>query len=600
MTKENKMPLQVMRHSAAHLMAAAILELYPDAKFGIGPAIANGFYYDIDLPFSLTPDHLKKISKKMRELKKKNLKFEFFKLSIKEAKKLFQKLDQPYKIELIDILEKIGTTKKYEAQFPMETPRKVGTRIKQVSIYKLGNFIDLCKGPHVKSAKEIKAFQLTKIAGAYWRGDEKNKMLQRIYGLCFPSEKDLENYLKLEKEAEKRDHRKIGQELDLFGFDQQVGLGLPLWHPKGALIRRIIEDFLIKEQLKSGYQLVCSPHIGKIDLWETSGHTKFYKDYLYSPFIIEKEKYMVKPMNCPFHIKIYQSQTYSYRDLPIRWAELGTVYRYEKSGVLHGLLRVRGFTQDDAHIFCTPEDLNKEIEAVIRFSFKILRTFGFKEFEVYLSTRPKKYVGSLKIWQKATQALKLALEKNKIKYQVDQGGGAFYGPKIDIKIKDCLGRAWQCSTIQVDFNLPEKFEMTYINKQGKKVRPIMVHRALLGSLERFFAILIEHYAGALPVWLSPIQIYLAPVGKKHYKYARQLTKELENYGFRCQEDELRETISYKIRKAEKQKIPYILVIGDKEIKGKKLNVRERSKKKIIQMTKKQFIDKVLKEIGSKK
>jgi len=573
-----KISLETMRHSASHLMAAAILELFPEVKFGIGPAIENGFYYDLDLPFSLTPDHLKKIEKKMNELKKKNLKFEKNELSIEEAKEFFEKLDQLYKLKLINDLEKVE---------------------KKVSIYRLGNFTDLCKGPHLKSSAEIPAFRLRKIAGAYWLGNEKNKMLQRIYGLAFLTEKDLQEYLKFEEEVEKRDHRRLGKDLDLFSFDEEIGAGLPIWHPKGALIRQIIEDFWIKEHFKNGYELVRSPHIGNINLWKTSGHLEFYKDYLYSPIQIEDEKYMIKPMNCPFHIKIYKSTIRSYRDLPIRWAELGTVYRYEKSGVLHGLLRVRGFTQDDAHIFCSPEDLNKEIEKVLNFSLKMLKTFGFKNFEIYLSTRPEKYVGALPNWEKATIALKNALEKSKEKYQIDPGEGVFYGPKIDIKIKDSLGRAWQCSTIQVDFNLQERFDVTYIDKKGKKIQPIMIHRALLGSLERFFAVLLENYAGALPVWLSPVQIYLAPVGKKHYRAARKLTKEFESYGLRCLNDELRETISYKIRKAEKQKIPYILVIGDKEMKGKNLNVRMRGNI-IKKMTKKKFVEKVLKEIENKK
>ena len=574
----SKISLETMRHSASHLMAAAILELFPEVKFGIGPAIENGFYYDLDLPFSLTPDHLKKIEKKMNELKKKNLKFEKNELSIEEAKEFFEKLDQLYKLKLINDLEKVE---------------------KKVSIYRLGNFTDLCKGPHLKSSAEIPAFRLRKIAGAYWLGNEKNKMLQRIYGLAFLTEKDLQEYLKFEEEVEKRDHRRLGKDLDLFSFDEEIGAGLPIWHPKGALIRQIIEDFWIKEHFKNGYELVRSPHIGNINLWKTSGHLEFYKDYLYSPIQIEDEKYLIKPMNCPFHIKIYKSTIRSYRDLPIRWAELGTVYRYEKSGVLHGLLRVRGFTQDDAHIFCSPEDLNKEIEKVLNFSLKMLKTFGFKNFEIYLSTRPEKYVGALPNWEKATIALKNALEKSKERYQIDPGEGVFYGPKIDIKIKDSLGRAWQCSTIQVDFNLPERFDVTYIDKKGKKIQPIMIHRALFGSLERFFAVLLENYAGALPLWLSPVQIYLAPVGKKHYRAARKLTKEFESYGLRCLNDELRETISYKIRKAEKQKIPYILVIGDKEMKGKNLNVRMRGNI-IKKMTKKKFVEKVLKEIENKK
>lgn len=591
--QKNKIHLEILRHSTSHLMAAAVLELFPEAKFGIGPVIESGFYYDFDLPKNLIPGDLIKIEKKMTELTQKKLKFERQEMSIEEAIELFEKLNQPYKIELLKDIKKFGTTE------IDQQPAISSQQISKVTIYKLGNFIDLCRGPHLPSTKEIGAFKLTKIAGAYWRGDEKNKMLQRIYGLAFLTKKELDDHLKLLEEAEKRDHRKLGQELDLFSFDETVGQGLPLWHPKGALLRQIIEDFWIKEHLKNGYQLVRSPHIGNLGLWKTSGHWDFYRENMYSPIKIEEDLYLIKPMNCPFHLKIYQSKMRSYRELPFRWAELGTVYRFEKSGTLHGLIRVRGFTQDDAHTFCTPEQLNKEIENTVRFGIKLLRIFGFKDYEIALSTRPEKYVGTIKNWERATNALKIALEKLKLKYQIDPGEGVFYGPKIDIKIKDSLGRAWQCTTIQVDFNMPERFRMTYVDRRGKKAQPIMIHRALLGSLERFVGVLLEHYSGALPIWLSPVQIYITPVGKRHRQAAKKLAKELTELGLRCEIDELNETIPYKVRKAEKQKIPYILVIGDKEIKGKTLNVRMRGNL-VKRMTKNKFIKKILKEIEQKK
>ena len=574
---KRKLNVQTLRHSTAHLMAGAILELWPEAKFGIGPAIENGFYYDFDLPQTISKKDLPLIEKKMKELAEKNLKFEKKTLSIKQAENLFKKLNQPYKLEILEELKK----------------SKKGEKSPQVTIYKLGNFIDLCKGPHLRSTKQIKFFKLTKVAGAYWKGDEKNKMLQRIYGIAFPTQKELNDYLSLLEEAEQRDHRRLGKELDLFSIDEEVGAGLPLWHPKGAMLRQIIEDFWIKEHLKNGYELVKTPHIGNINLWKTSGHWGFYRENMYSPIKIENEEYLLKPMNCPFHIKIYKSKIRSWRDLPIRWAELGTVYRYEKSGVLHGLVRVRGFTQDDAHIICTKEQLNEELDRVIKLTRFILSSFGFKEYNIYLSIRDpkkkKKYVGDDKIWDTAENALEKALIRNKLKYQRDVGEAKFYGPAIDIKIKDVLGREWQCSTLQLDFNLPERFEIYFINKKGKKETPIMLHRALMGSLERFVAVLIEHYNGAFPVWLAPVQVVIIPVGSNHIKPANKLAQELKEQNIRVEVDQLRETVGNKIRKAEKQKIPYMLVIGDKEAKGRYLNIRERGKKQIKKMTRKQFI-----------
>ncbi len=564
--------IEKIRHSLAHIMAATVKELYPRVKFGIGPAIENGFYYDFDLTSPLFPENLPKIEKKIRELIRKDLKFEKESISRTEAKKIFK--NQPYKFELIKELKGL-----------------------QVSCFKFHDFVDLCKGPHIKSTKEInpKAFKLTKIAGAYWRGDEKNPMLTRIYGVAFETEKELKDYLKQVEEAEQRDHRVLGEKLDLFHIDKAIGPGLILWHPKGALLKKIIEDYVLSEYLKAGYQLVNTPHIAKISIWDTSGHTKFYKDSMF-PVMQLKEMgkvipYQLKPMNCPFHILIYQKEIRSYRQLPIRYTELGTVYRYEKSGTLHGLTRVRGFTQDDAHIFCTPEQLGKELVSVLKLTLKIFKTFGFKEFEICLSTRPKKYVGTLKSWQKATNALKYALEKVKLAYQIDPGEGVFYGPKIDIKIKDSLGRAWQCTTIQVDFNLPEGFNLSYIDKKGKKKQPIMIHRALLGSLERFIGVLIEHYAGAFPLWLAPEQTWIIPVGTRHKKYARETCKQLYENSSRSIVKDANETVSKKIREGEIQKIPYLLVVGDKEIKRKSVRVRQRGKGDIGKMKLNKFIEK---------
>ena len=563
------MKLETIRHSLAHILAYAVRELYPDTCFGIGPAIENGFYYDFDLKRSLAPEDLLKIEEKMRELIKEDIVFKKKKIIKKEAKEIFK--NQPYKLELINEIKE-----------------------DKVTVYESGNFVDLCAGPHVKSTKEIPAdsFKLTKIAGAYWRGSEKNQMLTRIYGVAFKTKKELENYLQKEAEAEKRDHRILGQKLELFSFDEEIGAGLPLWHPKGAILRKIIEDYLYKELILQGYQWIVSPHIGKLDLWKTSGHWDLYRENMYSPIKIDEEEYMLKPMNCPFHVKIYQSKIRSYRDLPIKYAELGTVYRYEKSGVLHGLVRVRGFTQDDAHIWCTPEQLSTELIKLLKHGFKILKTFGFKDFDIYLSTRPEKYAGTEKDWQKAENSLKYVVKKLKLKYQIDPGGGVFYGPKIDIKIKDSLGRPWQCTTIQVDFNLPEKFNLNYIDQKGKKKRPIMVHRALLGSIERFIGVLLENYAGALPLWLSPEQVWVIPVGARHEKYAREVGSKMLDAGCKIEVKDENETVSKKIREGELQKIPYLLVVGDKEMKTNSVRVRERGKGDIGKMKLKKFLEKI--------
>jgi len=550
-------------------MAQAVKDIFKDVKFAIGPTIENGFYYDFGLDKTLTPEDLPKIEKRIRELIKENIKFEKSFATKAETNKLFK--NQPFKLELIKDL-----------------------KAKKATIYKSGEFTDLCAGPHVKSSKEInpEGFKLVKIAGAYWRGDEKNPMLQRIYGVAFESKKELDAYLKQIEEAEKRDHRVLGQKLDLFSIDEEVGPGLILWHPKGAILRQTIEDFWIKEHLANGYEIIRSPHVGRIKLWQTSGHTNFYKENMFGSMEVEGDKYLIKPMNCPFHMKIYKTQTRSYRDLPLRWAELGTVYRYERSGVLHGLVRVRGFTQDDAHIICTPEQLSDEVMRAVKFGIKLLKDFGFKEYGIYLATRPKDFVGTAKNWDKAIETLKFVLNKLKLKYQIDEGGGVFYGPKIDIKIKDSLGREWQCTTVQFDFNLPERFDLVYIDDKGKKQRPYMVHRALLGSLERFVGVLLEHHAGALPLWLSPIQIYVIPVGSRHEKYAHQIGKKLIEKGLRIKIKDENETVSKKIREGEMQKIPYMLVVGDAEQKAKSVRTRTREKGDIGMMK----LDKFFKEI----
>ncbi len=552
------MKLETIRHSLAHIMAAAVKELYPGVEFGMGPAIENGFYYDFALPKEISVVDLPKIENKMRQLVKENIPFVKKTVSKATAKKLFKA--QPYKLELIS-----------------ELPGKT------ITIYESGKFIDLCKGPHLKSTKEIPAdaFKLTKIAGAYWKGSERNEMLTRIYGIAFNTGKELENHFKKEAEAEKRDHRVLAQKMDLFHIDENVGPGLILWHPNGAILKKTIMDYALQEYLKTGYQLVDTPHIAKLNLWKTSGHTDFYKENMLPPMHMkeigkeEKDDYQIKPMNCPFHIAIYKTDVRSYKNLPIRYTEMGTVYRYERSGTLFGLVRVRGFTQDDAHIMCTPDQLSEELSSTLKLTLKILRAFGFKDFDVYLSTKPEKSVGLPKTWKKAENSLKYALEKVKLKYEVDRGGGAFYGPKIDVKIKDSLGRAWQLSTIQVDLNLPERFNMTYIAKSGKKEQPIMIHRALLGALERFIGVLLEYHAGSLPFWLCPEQIWVIPIGDRHKKYAETIQALALDNGLRIKLKDENETVSKKIREGEIQKIPYLLVVGDKEIQSKSVSIRKR-------------------------
>ncbi len=558
--------LYKVRHSTAHIMAAAVLERFPNAKIAIGPAIDTGFYYDFDLPRPLTPEDLKEIEARMRKMIKEHIKFEKKVINAEEGRQIFQ--DQPYKLELIDDLEK--------GQFD-EHGNPVDEK-PELSIYSSGNFTDLCRGPHVADTLEINpsAVKLLNIAGAYWRGDEKRPMLQRIYGTAWENADDLKAYLDLLEEAKRRDHRKIGKELDLYSAVEEVGAGLILWHPNGAKIRKIIEDYWRDEHEKADYGFVYTPHIGKAQLWETSEHLGFYKENMYSPIDIEGQEYYLKPMNCPFHLHIYKSRIRSYRELPMRYAETGTVYRYERSGVLHGLLRVRVFTQDDAHHFCSPEQMPQEIDFVLNFCLDMLRAFGFTEFTAYLSTRPEKAVGDPARWKEAEAALEASLKRANIAYDVDAGGGAFYGPKIDLKIKDALQREWQLSTIQFDFNEPEKFDLTYVGEDGEQHRPYMIHRALLGSLERFFGVLIEHYAGAFPVWLMPIQAMIIPIADRHLEYAQELYKKLRAGGLRAKVDDRSERMNAKIRDAQNQKIPYMLIVGDQEMENNQISLRLRS------------------------
>ena len=558
-----------IRHSAAHVMAAAVLEMFPDGKVAIGPPIEYGFYYDFDLPRPLTQEDLEQIEARMRELLAARLDFQYQEITPEEGQALFA--DQPYKLELIrDILERGADEYGEKTENP------------QLSIYKSGAFTDLCRGPHVANSREIhpKAVKLLNVAGAYWRGDSDRPMLQRIYGTAWEKPEELREYLAWLEEIKKRDHRRLVRELDLLSFHEEAGPGLAYWHPRGAIMRKTIEDFWRDRHIEGGYDFAYTPHIGKAWLWETSGHLDFYRESMYAPMEIDEQEYFIKPMNCPFHIMIYKTQTRSYRDLPLRWAELGTVYRFEKSGVLHGLLRVRGFTQDDAHIICTPEQIEDEVLRVLRFSLAMLRAFGFEDFAAYLATRPEKAVGEPARWEQAQAALQRAIDAEGLPYAIDAGGGAFYGPKIDLKIKDALGREWQLTTIQFDFNLPERFDMTYAGADGQEHRPYMVHRALLGSLERFFGILVEHYAGAFPVWLAPEQARLIPIADRHVEYAQQVEAQLRKAGLRVKSDDSSSRMNAKIREAQLMKVPYMLVIGDQEVEAGAVAVRLRSGKNL--------------------
>ena len=579
-----------IRHSAAHVMAQAVVEMFPEAKYTIGPPIENGFYYDFDLPRPLTPEDLQALEKRMRQIIAGRHKFERKVVSADEARQVFK--GQPYKLELIAGLEQGNLD---EDGRPLESKP-------EISLYIHDKFTDLCRGPHVEHTGQINpsAFKLMSAAGAYWRGDEHNAMLQRIYGTAWKTADELKEYLWKLEEAERRDHRKLGRDLDLFSINDEVGAGLILWHPKGAMVRKLVEDFWNEQHVLADYDFVYSPHIGKAQLWETSGHLDFYKENMYAPVDIEGQQYYLKPMNCPFHLHIYKSHTRSYRDLPLRYAERGTVYRYERSGVLHGLLRVRGFTQDDAHHFCRPDQMPAEIDFVLDFCLNMLRAFGFNDFKAYLSTRPEKSVGEAAPWQEAEAALEASLKRAALPYEMDLGGGAFYGPKIDLKLRDALGREWQLSTIQFDFNLPERFDLTFVNAEGQLQRPYMVHRALLGSMERFFGVLIEQYAGAFPAWLAPVQAVLVPIADRHLDYAAAVAKKLKAAGLRVTVDGRSERMNAKIRDAQLQKIPYMLVVGDKEMEQNQVALRLRSGENPGPMAVESFLELAEQEIQDKK
>ncbi len=565
--------LEIIRHSAAHIMAHAVLDIFgSDVQVTIGPSIEDGFYYDFDKKEPFSSDDFEKIEKKMQSIVGSALPFSRREVSRDEAISFFKEKGQSYKVELIEDLES-------------ET----------VSLYEQGGFVDLCRGPHIPHTGWLKAFKILKVAGAYWRGDEKNAMLQRLYGTAFGNAKALRAYLHNLEEAKKRDHRKLGKELELFTISDQVGPGLILWQPKGAQLRKQLEDYWKDEHYKHDYELLFTPQIAKRDLWQTSGHLDFYVDDMFSPMDVDEVSYQIKPMNCPFHIAIYKTRKRSYREFPVRWCELGTVYRYERTGALHGLMRVRGFTQDDAHIFCLPDQLEQEIFNILDLNLHILKTFGFDSYEIYLSTRPEKYVGSDENWQRSTDALKLALEKKGLDYEVDPGEGVFYGPKIDIKIKDVLGRSWQCSTIQVDFNLPERFQISYTGEDGQDHQPIMIHRALMGSLERFVGVLIEHYAGAFPLWLAPVQARVLNITDDQFDYASDVYIELKRAGIRVEKDVRNEKLNYKIRQAQLMKIPYMVIIGDKEKENSTITVRLRDGKNLPAMSVPEFVDLVRQE-----
>jgi len=552
---------EIYRHSSTHIMAQAVKECFPTAQMTIGPAIEEGFFYDFAFERPFTPEDLEKIEQRAKAIIDSNLTVTRQEMSKAEAIDFYRTRGELYKVEILE-----------------------GLPDEQISMYRQGEFVDLCRGPHVPSTGQIKAFKLLSSAGAYWRGDERNPMLQRIYGTSFPSEEALQKHLDNLEEIKKRDHRKLGKELDLFSIQDETGPGLILWHPKGSQVRLLIENFWRAQHVANNYELVYSPHVARLDLWKTSGHLDYYRENMYASMPVESSEYQLKPMNCPFHIMVYKSHLRSYRDLPVRYGELGTVYRYERSGVLHGLMRVRGFTQDDAHIFCRPDQLADEVRKVMKFTTFMLGAFGFNEFKMYLSTRPEKAVGSLDQWDQATQALEGALKEGGYTYQEDPGEGVFYGPKIDVKIQDALGRSWQCSTVQVDFNNPERFGLTYIGEDGKTHQPIMIHRALLGSIERFFGILIEHYGGAFPTWLAPVQVAILPISQKHEVYAKKVGENLRAKGCRVDLDLRNEKVGLKIRESEKAKVPLMVVVGDREADSETLSVRQRNGKNLGTMS----------------
>jgi len=569
---KDKEALLVLRHTAAHIIAQAVKELFPDAKLGIGPATEEGFFYDIYYPEPFKEEDLKKIEKQAKKIIKRRLEIQRRDVSKEEAYEIFSNLKEDFKLELLK-------------EFEEDT----------VSIYSQGEFVDLCKGPHVLHTGLVKAIKVLSLAGAYWKGKEGNPMLWRIYGTAFFSKEDLQEYLNWLEEVKKRDHRRLGQTLELFSIEEDIGPGLVLWLPKGARVRRVIENFWIDEHYRRGYELVYTPHIALRKLWKISGHLDFYEENMFPPMELENRSYQIKPMNCPFHIYIYNQKRRSYRELPIRYCELGTVYRFERSGVLHGLLRVRGFTQDDAHIFCREDQLEEELTNVLDLVVYFLKVFGFKEYQIFVSTRPDKFVGSPEIWDKAESALKKALENKGLAYEIDPGEGVFYGPKIDLKIKDVIGRFWQCSTIQVDFNLPERFDIVYVGEDNKFYRPIMIHRALFGSMERFLGVLIENYAGAFPFWIAPVQLKVLPITDRVIDYAEEVARFFETRGFRVERDYRNEKLNYKIRVAQQEKVPYMLIIGDKEAENHLISVRTRTGEQINQISPEEFLTKITKE-----
>jgi threonyl-tRNA synthetase len=558
-------------------MAFAVKELFANTRLAIGPATSDGFYYDFDCDHVITAEDLPRIEKKMKEIIKGRMPFVRKELSREEAVNLFDGLGESYKVELLK-------------EISDET----------VTLYEVGGVIDLCRGPHLESTDKVKSFKLLSVAGAYWKGDERNKMLQRIYGTAFFTRESLKEYLHFLEEVRKRDHRRLGKELDLFSINDEIGSGLVLWHPRGAAIRRAIENFWLDEHARAHYQILYTPHMAKLDLWGKTGHLDFYRENMYSPMEVEGQEYEIKPMNCPFHVSIFKSHIRSYRDLPLRYAELGTVYRYERSGVLHGLLRVRGFTQDDAHIFCTEDQIEDEVKRVLDFTLFILRTFGFDTYDIYLSTRPDKYVGSDSAWEKATTALTSSLADSGLNYEVDPGEGVFYGPKIDIKVKDSLGRAWQCSTIQVDFNIPERLDIKYRGSDSRDHRPIMIHRALMGSLERFMGVLIEHHAGLFPLWLAPVQVSLLTIAERHGEYCAATLESLLRVDIRADADRDNEKIGYKIRKATILKVPYLCIIGDTEVANGTLNIRKRDGEGLGEISLDDFIHLLKEEIRERR
>ncbi len=567
--------LETCRHSGAHIMAQAVKRLFPGTKIAIGPAIETGFYYDFDLEHPFSVEDLARIEQEMIKIKDENFSFVRKEIPRLEAIQIFEEMKEPFKVEILK-----------------------GIQDDKVSLYEQGEFLDLCRGPHLKSTGKLKAFKLLSVAGAYWRGNEKNKMLQRIYGTAFPSQKELDDFLKQIEESKARDHRKLGKELGLFSIHQEAGPGLIFWHPKGGRIRWILETFWRDEHFRRGYEFVYTPHVARVDLWKQSGHWDYYRENMYPAMELEEVQYVAKPMNCPGHILMFRSGVRSYRDLPLRFAELGTVYRFERTGVLHGLMRVRGFTQDDAHIFCAPEQLQDEIQNVLDLVDFMMKTFGFK-YEVAVSTRPEKFTGTIERWDQATKALEDALKVKNIPYKIDPGEGVFYGPKIDIKLVDALGRGWQGPTVQVDFNLPERFEATYVASDGKHHPVVMVHRAVWGSMERFLGILIEHFGGAFPVWLAPVQVKILPITEAQIPYAKSIAEQLLKYGIRFELDDRAEKIGFRIREAQVEKVPYMLVVGDREEKAATVAVRDRKKGDLGTMAIAAFLEKLAEEIQKK-